>query len=198
MIEFKNLPKEKPYRLLKKYYDKALLSEQLFIEGACISSYDPILNEVDSRYVNLKYIHNDKFIFFSNYESPKAKQFEKSNQISVVIFWSNINIQIRIKAKIKKLSIDLSRAHFKKRSPYKNALSIFSKQSSKINSYEELIQGYNSVLKHQILTECPDYWGGYSFTPYYFEFWEGNENRINKRISFEKSNKKWFSNILQP
>jgi pyridoxine/pyridoxamine 5'-phosphate oxidase len=32
-------------------------------------------NEVDSRYVNLKFISNDEFIFFSNYDSPKASSF---------------------------------------------------------------------------------------------------------------------------
>ena len=35
-------------------------------------------------------------------------------------------------------------------------------------------------------TPRPDFWGGYSFIPYYFEFWQGHENRLNKRHVFEQ------------
>ena len=61
-------------------------------------------NEVDSRYVNLKFITNDEFIFFSNYDSPKASAFNSHNQIAALLYWSSINVQIRMKAKIKKTS----------------------------------------------------------------------------------------------
>ena len=57
-------------------------------------------NEVDSRFVNLKFVDNDNFIFFSNYNSPKSIAFESHNQISANIFWSKTNQQIRMKANI--------------------------------------------------------------------------------------------------
>ena len=48
------------------------------------------------------------------------------------------------------------------------------------------------------LKKCPDFWGGYSFTPYYFEFWEGHESRLNKREVYKKSDDIWKHFILQP
>ena len=51
------------------------------------------------------------------------------------------------------------------------------------------------ILKNE---KCPDYWGGYSFVPYYFEFWEGHQSRINKREVFEKIDNVWKHFILQP
>ena len=44
----------------------------------------------------------------------------------------------------------------------------------------------------------PEYWGGYSFVPYYFEFWEGNENRLNKRHVFSMEEGAWKETLLQP
>ena len=67
MIQFKNLNKEIPYQLIKKKYDEALDKGQKGIEAISISSYNKQIDEVDSRYVNLKFISNDEFIFFSNY-----------------------------------------------------------------------------------------------------------------------------------
>ena len=72
MIKFNNLNQEIPYRLFKEKYDEALNADQKGIEAISISSYIKEMNEVDSRYVNLKFISNDEFIFFSNYDSPKA------------------------------------------------------------------------------------------------------------------------------
>ena len=104
MIEFKNLNQEVPYLLFKEKYDKAVDAGQKAIEAISISSYSKKINEVDSRYVNLKFITKDEFIFFSNYDSPKASAFNSNNQIAALLYWSSINVQIRIKAKIKKTS----------------------------------------------------------------------------------------------
>ena len=44
----------------------------------------------------------------------------------------------------------------------------------------------------------PNYWGGYSFVPYYFEFWEGGEYRLNKRNVFKFNEGAWEQYYLQP
>ena len=57
---------------------------------------------------------------------------------------------------------------------------------------------YNNSLRLDNLKECPDSWGGFSFTPYYFEFWEGHESRLNKRDVYELNINEWKHYILQP
>ena len=161
------------------------------IEASCISSYSPNNSEVDSRYVNLKYLDNKKFIFFTNYNSPKSIQFNSHNQIAVNIYWQKTNTQIRMKAHIKKTSEEYNRQYFFNRSIEKNALAISSFQSKAINSYEEVKKNYENVYKKMNLVDCPKYWGGFTFTPYYFEFWEGHESRINKREVFERIDDEW-------
>ena len=198
MIEFINLNKGIPYQLLKEKYNAALNAGQKSIEAISISSFNKEKNEVDSRYVNLKFINKDEFIFFSNYYSPKASAFNTHKQIAALLYWSSINVQIRIKAQITKTPKEFNQKYFSNRSEKKNALAISSKQSKIIESYSQVKKNYDSSLKNDDLKKCPEYWGGYSFIPYYFEFWEGHESRINKREIFDKIDGIWKHSFLQP
>jgi len=198
MIKFKNIIQDKPFILFREKYELALYAAQKNIEAISISSFNRENNEVDSRYVNVKILDKDKFIFFSNYNSPKSIAFNSNNQIAGLFFWSSINTQIRIKAIIKKTSSNFNQEYFKKRSIKKNALSISSQQSEPILSYDGVLEKYHKAYKNDDLKKCPEYWGGFSFTPYYFEFWEGHQSRINKRQIFKKINGMWEQSFLQP
>ena len=198
MIEFIEPCKSEPYKKLSEFYKQASKKKQINIEAINISSYSKALNEVNSRYVNLKYVMNKEFIFFSNYESPKSNEFTEHNQMSAAIYWNSINVQIRMKAMIKRTSKSFNNKYFKNRSKDKNALAISSNQSNVVDSYESILKNYQHSLEFDNLNKCPSYWGGYSFIPYYFEFWEGHKFRINKRNSYTKKNSKWIQSILQP
>ena len=198
MIQFKNLNQGEPYLLFKSKYDEAYSAGQKVIEAISISTFENKTNEVDSRFVNLKFVSENEFIFFSNYESPKANSFKTHDQIAALIYWSSINVQIRMKAKIIKMSNDYNQRYFESRSDKKNALAISSNQSKPINSYKQVIENFNKSLNNDDLKKCPKYWGGYSFTPYYFEFWEGHESRLNKREVFNKKDGNWAHSFVQP
>jgi pyridoxamine 5'-phosphate oxidase len=199
MIELINLPFEAPYKKFEALYHQALKQNQRGVEAISISSYDCSSCEVESRLVNLKYIQGNEWIFFSNYLSPKASQFKSHDQISALIYWPALNTQIRLKAKIQKTSPEFSDLHFKSRSKEKNALAISSAQSNPVDSFETVQQDFQSTLESMTADEDrPDYWGGYSFTPYYFEFWEGHENRLNKRQVFSIQEGSWVEQLLQP
>ena len=197
MIQYNNLSKELPYLVFKKKYEDSLNANQKNIEAITVASYSTSNKEVNARYVNLKIVEDKKFIFFSNYNSPKSHEFRAHNQIMALIYWSSTNTQIRMKACIEKTSKEYNRAYFAKRDKKKNALAISSKQSSPIDSYAALQKNYELVLQSNNLSECPDYWGGYAFTPFYFEFWEGHDLRINKRETYELQNDKWIHGFLQ-
>ena len=198
MITFINENQSLPYRKFKELYINAIDNNQNNIDALCVSSYNEYLKQVDARYVNLKYIIDNQWIFFTNYNSKKAQDFNSHPQISSLIFWDKINTQIRIKAKISKTNEDFSDKHYFSRTLQKNALAWSSKQSETIKTYDEVIKNYESALSSNIEDERPSFWGGFTFIPYYFEFWQGNDNRINKRQAFHLNDKKWKMTFLQP
>jgi len=198
MIKFLNLNENIPFQKFKELYDKAVSYDQKIPYAISISSLNKDKKEVDSRFVNLKIVDGEDFIFFSNYNSPKSIQFKSHDQIAALIFWDELNIQVRIKAKIKKTEREFNKLYFEARSKYKNALAISSNQSEDIRSYEDVSKNFNNALEKSDLYYCPDYWGGFKFTPYQFEFWYGHDNRVNKRELYIKKGTKWQKKILQP
>ena len=163
MINFININKQKPFLKFKEEYDRALLANQDVIEAISVSSFCNITKMVDARFVNLKIVDDDEFIFFTNYNSPKSKQFSSHEQVAVSLYWSATNVQIRIKAQIRKKSPKYNEMYFSKRSHKKNALLFH--QSIKANrSYNQVKENYNKSLKNDDLKKCPEFWGGYSFT----------------------------------
>tara|TARA_B100001063_G_C16750690_1_gene550129 strand:+ start:1076 stop:1693 length:618 start_codon:yes stop_codon:yes gene_type:complete len=199
MITFNTKLAEKPYLEFFRYYQKAIEGNQRSVEAISISSWNAIKSEVNSRFVNLKHIDNDKWTFYSNYDGPKMTEFLSHNQISALFYWNSINVQIRMKAKIYRTSADISDKYFMGRSKEKNALAISSMQSLPISSYDEVIKNYNKILTSDIdLTKRPVNWGGHSFTPYYFEFWEGDAARLNRRKAYSKVEEIWEELTLQP
>ena len=81
MITFDNPCLDRPYQVFKEKYDESLKAKQDNIEAICIGSYLPKNNEVNARYVNLKFINDKQFIFFSNYNSPKSREFKEHDRL---------------------------------------------------------------------------------------------------------------------
>jgi pyridoxamine 5'-phosphate oxidase len=199
MINISNIIDDVPHSIFRNYFERAIENNQKNVEAVSISSFNIGLNEVESRMVNLKYIKNNEWIFFSNYDSLKARNFSSHNQISSLFFWESINVQVRIKAKIFKTAAQFSDEHYNKRTVKKNALACSSMQSQRIDSYDTVVKNYNSIFEDiSKIDNRPSNWGGFSFTPYYFEFWEGHESRLNKRDVYEIKSNVWHHSILQP
>ena len=96
MISFKNSNNEVPFKVFKEKYDQASSLNQRSIEAISISSFSKDSKEVNSRFVNLKFVDNKEFIFFTNYDSPKSKEFKSHGQISALIYWNSINVQLKL------------------------------------------------------------------------------------------------------
>ena len=200
MIIFENNSQE-PFYVLKDLYNLAL-NEEKAIEAISLSTIDLKHKKPFSRYVNIKYIKNDKLIFFTNYNSNKANQLSKANNVSCIFYWKSINTQIRIEGSISKCDNSFSDYHFSKRNLEKNALAISSNQSKSVESYEKVIEKYNEALSNVTRdTKRPKYWGGYEISPTYFEIWTGNKNRLNNRKEFKLVDRKsetWQTAYLEP
>ena len=118
MIKFNKESNDAPYvKFREKYYD-AINASQQNIEAIAISSFNRETDEVDSRFVNLKFIDDKKFIFSLITTHPNQKLLAHT-KISALIYWSSINTQIRMKANIKKTSKKFNNLYFKNRSAKK-------------------------------------------------------------------------------
>jgi|TARA_B110000444_G_C18831805_1_gene593658 pyridoxamine 5'-phosphate oxidase len=154
----------------------------------------------DSRIVLLKEIRDEGFVFYTNYNSKKGRDISTNPNVHALFFWPEIERQIRIKGKVKKISRIESEKYFSSRPKLSQLGALSSNQSEKIKSRIDLELKFNSFKSDSGNDyDCPDDWGGYYLSFEKIEFWQGRRSRMHDRLVFEiKSNSEWNSFRVQP
>ncbi len=152
-----------------------------------------------ARIVLLKEYNEQGFVFYSNYESRKAKEIAENPQVSLLFFWKELERQVRIEVMAKKLNTKQADTYFESR-PRKSQISAnISKQSTELSSrafLEKRFKAFEEQNPGKI--KRPDFWGGFLVIPDYFEFWQGREDRLHDRISYMLNKHTWSICRLYP
>ena len=139
------------------------------------------------RTVLLKYFSEKGFVFFTNYDSKKAKQLEENQKAAALFTWLPLERQIKIEANVEKISKAESLKYFLSRPKGSQLGAWVSRQSEVISSRALLEQKFNE-MKNKFLNKeipFPSVWGGYILKPIRIEFWQGGEDRLHDRFSYE-------------
>lgn len=187
-----------PFKLFESWLKKAI-EFPIHEANAMILSTVNQDHQPSSRVVLLKEFNTlEGFMFFTDYESRKAKDLKIHPLASLLFFWNVMERQIRIEGTVNKVSREVSHAYFNSR-PYESRLSAYvSHQSKPITKLEDLIQQRKKVKDSGIKIQCPDRWGGYSLQPAKFEFWQGGMNRLHTRMEYKKDKNEWIKQALAP
>ena len=193
-----NIP-DNPLHLFKQWMDNAVSAK---VNEPTAMSVSTIGNDgfPQSRIVLLKYFGEDGFIFFTNYESEKGKAVLKNSAVCLLIFWPELERQVRITGLAEKTSNKISDSYFQSRPVNSQAAAIISDQSQKISSREELEIKFDKLIKNVPAENFirPENWGGFAVKPIKIEFWQGRENRLHDRILYEKNKRNWQISRLAP
>ena len=77
-----------PFKEFAKWLNVSLEVEKTMEPQAmCISTVDPETLRPSSRYVLLKEVSDQSFLFFTNYESRKAQEIFKNPWVAGVFYW---------------------------------------------------------------------------------------------------------------
>ncbi len=153
------------------------------------------------RTVLLKGIDDAGFIFYSNYHSRKGRELEQNPRASILLFWKELERQIRIEGKIEKITDQESKAYFKSRPKGSQLGAWASPQSKVITDRAELddrLLELQDIYKDQARLPKPAHWGGYRLIPHYYEFWQGRDNRLHDRFEYKREDDGWTINRLAP
>jgi pyridoxamine 5'-phosphate oxidase len=141
----------------------------------------------DARMVLLKGFGPDGFRFYSNYESAKGMELEANPRAALVIYWRELDRQIRVRGRVERLSAEDSDTYFASRPRESRVAASVSPQSRPIER-EELDRRFEETLKGLGNEDPvrPDHWGGYRVIPEEIEFWQGRESRMHDRFLYSR------------
>jgi len=154
-----------------------------------------------SRIVLLKIIEENRLIFFTNYNSRKAREILNTPKVAAHLFWPQLERQVKIEGLAEPVKNEISDRYFRSR-PFESKLSAWaSPQSDVVPDRDFLEREYMKYLerfKGSKEIPRPDFWGGFAIQPHRMEFWQGGKYRLHDRIEYTLKDDLWSRVRLAP
>jgi len=154
-----------------------------------------------SRTVLLKYFDEKGFVFFTNYESKKARQIDANPNVALLFFWSDAARQVKIRGKAERIPTSETLKYFMSR-PRGSQIGAWVSAQSSVVSSRSLLESKFQEMKQKFSNKeipLPSFWGGYRVVPEVIEFWQGRRNRLHDRFQYTKQDDgSWSIERLAP
>lgn len=153
----------------------------------------------NARMVLLKGFGPDGFRFFTNYESAKGEELAASPRAALVIYWRELDRQVRVRGEVERLPAGDSDAYFASRPRESRVAAAISPQSRRIERDE--LERCFAELDAEAGDDGPprpEHWGGYLVRPDEIEFWQGRDSRMHDRFAYSRHPDGWVLQRLAP
>jgi pyridoxamine 5'-phosphate oxidase len=187
-----------PVEQFAGWYERAAREVPL-ADAMCIATVDE-RGMPDARMVLLKGHGPEGFRFYTNRNSAKGRQLEANPRAAAVIYWRELDRQVRARGQVEALDDETSDAYFATRPRDSQLGARASPQSEAIDS-RELLDARVAELEAQFRDRevpRPEHWGGYLLVPDEIEFWQGQFGRLHDRFRYTRSDDGWRIERLAP
>jgi pyridoxamine 5'-phosphate oxidase len=140
------------------------------------------------------------FVFYTNYEGRKGEELAANPRAALVLYWGELERQVRIEGSVSRVPGEESDAYFEGR-PRGSQLGAWASEQSRPardrGVLEERLRELEAEYGDREVPR-PPFWGGYRVEPEVIEFWQGRENRLHDRLRYRRSYEGWKVERLQP
>jgi pyridoxamine 5'-phosphate oxidase len=166
---------------------QAAIAGMIYEPNAMIVSTADAEGRPGSRTVLMKQYDEQGFVFYTNYDSRKARDLAANPYVSLLFPWHPMARQVIVTGTARRTGRDETAAYFRTR-PHGSQLGAWaSTQSSVIPSRTELEAAYEDLTARYpegTQVPVPPHWGGFRIAPRTVEFWQGRENRLHDRLRY--------------
>ena len=189
-----------PLLQFEKWFKQALSTGMEYANGMSLATVGAD-GTPSLRTVLLKLFDRRGFVFYTNYESHKARDIAENPKVALLFPWLDLQRQIKITGLAEKISTAESLAYFASRPRGSQLGAWCSPQSQTISSRSLLGSALFRMAEKfgEGRIPLPDFWGGYRVIPDSFEFWQGRANRLHDRFLYTLAgDKSWQIRRLAP
>jgi pyridoxamine 5'-phosphate oxidase len=187
-----------PIEQFREWYERAA-KEVPLADAMTLATVDTD-GTPDARMVLLKGFGPDGFRFFTNLESAKARQLRAKPRAALVVYWRELDRQVRIRGAVDKLLPADDDAYFATRAAAARLGAWASPQSEALPDRDALDQRVREVSERFAGGDIPrpEFWGGYIVRPERIEFWQGQAARLHDRFVYVREGAGWSVQRLAP
>ncbi len=188
-----------PILQFRLWFDEALAAEVLEANAMTLATVSPD-GAPDARTVLLKGFDETGFVFFTNYESVKARDLDATPRACLLFFWGELERQVRIAGPVTRVPREETVVYFQSRPRESQIGAWVSPQSRVIPSRTILAENFESLTAQYDgdVVPVPPFWGGYRLEPHRMEFWQGRPSRLHDRLLYTRAGAAWTRTRLAP
>ena len=151
------------------------------------------------RTVLLKGVDQRGFVFYTNYNSRKARELDDTGRASLLFYWPSLVRQVRVEGLVEKVEEAESDAYFATR-PVESRWSVYASRQSEVIASRAALESRYDVARETYgdAIPRPSWWGGYRIIPSEFEFWQGRPGRLHDRLRYQREKTGWRRDRLAP
>ncbi|EHN72701.1 pyridoxamine 5'-phosphate oxidase [Streptomyces coelicoflavus] len=176
-----------PVEQFARWFKQAATDGGLFEPNAMVVSTADTEGRPSSRTVLLKHFDEQGFVFYTNYDSRKARELDANPYVSLLFPWHPMARQVVVTGVARRTGRDETAGYFRTR-PHGSQLGAWaSVQSSVVAGRRALDSAYAELAARYPEGEqvpVPPHWGGFRVVPEAVEFWQGRENRLHDRLRY--------------
>ncbi|OED39793.1 pyridoxamine 5'-phosphate oxidase [Chromatiales bacterium (ex Bugula neritina AB1)] len=153
------------------------------------------------RIVLLKQYDESGLCWYTSYDSRKGRELASNPKAALLLYWRELERQIRIEGHVEKTSDQQSINYFNSRPAGSKFSAAASPQSDVVPNQSWLVNKTRALqlkFTEESITR-PANWGGYRLKPEVFEFWQGRPSRLHDRFRYSLATTgEWTMDRLAP
>ncbi len=188
-----------PMVQFQQWMNEAIQAEALEANAMTLATVDAD-GRPSTRVVLLKGLDARGLVWYTHYESRKAKALAHQSFAALQFFWPELERVVRIEGKVSKIDPAESDAYYITR-PLDSRIGAWASPQSQVIASRQVLEAHwaENQAKQGLDPVRPPQWGGYRLSPDRWEFWQGRPSRLHDRLRFhQEADGTWQLTRLAP